>query len=135
MVVLVLLNRLPSSSLPRDSRPWSRFSVHFINPVPVSFVGDQLDGAIEGGRFLQMKVAQEREHLAAGSIGTLTIVISATSVDGPVVHNVSCIGFGEHSKHALKIEDHWKETFEQTVEKLCGRMSGDEGVVATFATP
>ncbi|KAJ3551936.1 hypothetical protein NM688_g4424 [Phlebia brevispora] len=79
----------------------------------------------QGDKFLEMRADQERQHLESGFLGTITVCIGAKCPGGPVLHNISCMGFGDYSKDALKIEDEWKETFEKTVEKMCGRSGED----------
>ena len=125
-VVLVILTRLPSSSLSSDSRPWSRFTLEFIGDVPATFVAQRLGGTkAEGRRFLEMKAEQEKQHIASGNAGTITTLISAACESGPVLHNVASIGFGAHSQEALQIEDNWEETLRVTIERMCGRLPAD----------
>lgn len=124
-VVWVMLNRVPASALVpgASTKAWARFRVKYIGPVPTSFITGHLG---QGETFLEMKAEQQRQHIASGFVGTITICISTVCPGGPMLHNVSSMGFGDYSKDALKIEDTWKETFEQTIEKMCGRFTEED---------
>ena len=118
-IVFVHLKRL--SNLPQDSRPWSRYSVNFITPVPTEFAAERFDKDNKNG-FLEMKKHYENEQVQKGFLGGITIVISGACPPlDTVYHNMTCIGFGSYSKDALKIEPNWQETFTDTVERMCGR--------------
>ena len=117
-IVWVNLGRLPDAGA--IEKPWARWSVANVLPVPTEFMAGQIGG--NKYEFLETKRAQEREQLAKGYLGVITLIISG-SADGlnRVLHNVTCIGFGTYSQSALKIEDNWEDTFKDTVERMCGR--------------
>lgn len=118
-VVFAQLKRLPN--LPVDSKPWARYCVDFISPFPTEFVAERFDKDNKYG-FVEMKKTYENEQVEKGFTGGITIVISGSCPPlGTAFHNVTCIGFGSHSKEALKIEQNWQETFMDTVERMCGR--------------
>ncbi|KAF7799646.1 hypothetical protein EIP86_010886 [Pleurotus ostreatoroseus] len=123
LVVLVMLDRLPASERPPNAKPWSRFKLKFVGPVPATFIAEKVG---QGEKFLEMREEQERQHLASGYLGTITVCINAACTGGPVIHNVTCMGFGDYSKQALKIEDNWQATFDKTIEKMCGRPTEED---------
>jgi hypothetical protein len=118
LVLMVILDRLPN--IQEDSRPWSRFSVRNIMPIPMEYVIQRVAGG--DGRALQCK--QVEEHAALGYTGTITAIICAEceSSDPPMLmHNATFYGFGPHSFAAVEISDSWQEQFIANVERMCGR--------------
>lgn len=118
-IVFVSLRRLPN--LPEDAKPWSRYSVEFIMLMPIELVAARFDADNKYG-FVETKKKYDDEQLEKGFLGGITILISGRCPPlNTVIHNMTCIGFGSHSKDAIKIEGQWQETFMDTVEKMCGR--------------
>lgn len=119
LIVYVQLTRL--ENLPPDSKPWARYIVDFVSPLPAQYMAERWDSDGKYG-FLETKAAQEQEQVSRGYLGAITIIISATVPAMDVLmHNVTCIGFGAHSKAALQIEEDWQQTFMDAVERMCGR--------------
>jgi hypothetical protein len=117
-IVWVVLDRLPNANT--LARPWSRWSIMHVLPVPKEFVATQMGG--NQYEFLQTQQQLEREQLDRGYLGVITIAICGRCDRlSKVMHNVTCIGFGPYSQAALKIEDNWEDTFKDTVERMCGR--------------
>lgn len=119
-VAFVQLKRLPHVN--RSSKPWQRYMVEWVSPLPVDFIVEQMDGG--SSRLTETKAAQERHHQQAGHLGTLTMIISGacTTVVPPLtINNVTYFGFGSHSDSALEVTDRWQESFMETIERMCGR--------------
>jgi len=120
LIVWVNLDRIENPSV--DSRPWSRFTVNTVLPVPTEVFDEKMN--IGNMRLADQKRRQEEEHRIAGHLGTLTFVLSAKcpGTSPPfVINNVSCVAFGAHSKDSVKIEPTWDKTFMRAVERMCGR--------------
>lgn len=117
-IVWVVLDRV--RDLTADSKSWQRWHVVHVQPVPTEFASWKLGG--DKYEFPKKKRDLEREQLAKGNTGAITVLISGGYDKlNLLLHNVTCIGFGLHSKGALKIEENWEDTFKDTVERMCGR--------------
>lgn len=123
MVFMVVLDRLATAS--SNSRPWSRFRIDKALGVPVIALPALL--GTENAQYLtDQKLAQEKRHNEDGHLGTITVVLSSrySGVDPPlIVHNITCIAFGTHSRAKLEIGANWLETLNGTVDRLSGRIS------------
>lgn len=118
--MFVMLVRLPN--VEPESRPWSRYSVDMITPMPVDYVLEEMGGG--DYQFRQRRREQEQQHRDAGHHGTITTIICAgcESTNPPrLLHNVTFYGFGPHSLEAVDIGLDWEETFKASVEKMSGR--------------
>lgn len=120
LVLVILLDRLPSVPA---SRPWSRYTVNMISPLPLQYMQEKMcpgDPGLE-----ELRLEQDRHNRETGNLGSITTFISTycTSTTPPrMLHNVTSYGFGNHSFAAVEISDDWDKKFMENVEKMCGRM-------------
>lgn len=124
LVLMVMLQRLPD--VEPQSRPWSRYRVDMVTPLPVEYVIEEMGGG--ENQFRQRKREQEKQHQEAGHLGTITAIICASckSTNPPrLMHNVTFYGFGTHSFEAVDVGDDWLEVFKENVEKMCGRRTSE----------
>ncbi|OBZ67794.1 hypothetical protein A0H81_12085 [Grifola frondosa] len=120
----VILERIPH--VDPASRPWSRFRV--LEAIALPYMAMRMMKQWDNGMaetVIEQTLAQQREHLSVeGTIGTITIMIGArcdAEPKGVAIHDTLWMAFGEHSQGAMVIEDKWRDTFVDTVERMCGR--------------
>ncbi|KAI0090082.1 hypothetical protein BDY19DRAFT_938332 [Irpex rosettiformis] len=119
LVLMIFLSRLPD--IQENSRPWARFKVDHVLPVPTDYVMNYTGG---DDSFVQLRREREEENLANGYTGTITAMIctGCDSSDPPkMLHNVTFYGFGPHSFVAVELTPEWQKSFTENVEKMCGR--------------
>lgn len=129
IAVMVVLNRLEVPVLTEDTRPWARFDVDTISPLPIDYVVQKFAGGDTS--FVQRKKEQEDQHIEAGYTGTITVIMCTMcdTTDPPtMLHNLTTYGFGPHSFEAVEISSDWQEQFKMSVAKICGRaVAGSSG--------